>query len=97
MPSSIDGLTALTAALAVPLTAVLTYLFTRSKQTADKHGVIAQGANLAVDTMLTAMEQLKAQVTALEMQNAELRTEIKRLTLLVEGHSEECPSWASNT
>jgi TolA-binding protein len=79
-------ITAIVAAMASLVTAVLTLAFGRPKDRADIHATIASGAGMAVDTITDVLEQVRQEleearkeIEALRKDNAQLR---QSLTLL---------------
>lgn len=83
---NVDILVALLAIIVGPVTAVTTWTLTKKKTSADTDSSIANGANLAVETIMSVMQELREQVAALsreadalKVENGQLRQQIQQL------------------
>lgn len=74
---------ALIAMLAAPIAAIVTWRLFKRRNVAESEGAVAQGATVAVEVMLKAITRLEGQVSALELQNRELRAEVARFREMI--------------
>lgn len=84
-----DVLIGIVTLIVAPLTATLTWFFSRRKEAANTTAAIATGANTAVETILSVMKELRAEVDQLEEENRALRAKVKELELMVKKLKEE--------
>lgn len=70
---------AVIALMAAPIAATVTWRLSRRKQVAEAESTVAQGANLAVETMLRVMSELRREVADLTQEAELLRKENKIL------------------
>ena len=80
MPLDItELLIALFTLVVAPLTATVTWKFSKRKNKAEADSVIVSGANQAVDTMIVVLSELREQVALLQEETEILRAENRML------------------
>lgn len=76
---ALEVIAAVVALFAAPIAATVTWRLSRRKHTAEAESTVAQGANMAVETMLRVMEELRREVADLTQEAELLRKENKIL------------------
>lgn len=80
---SVEVVVAIVTLAAAPLAAAVSWRLMKKNHSAEAESTYAQAANLSVDTMMTVLAPLKAEIASLRSENEWLTKELRKLRKMI--------------